>query len=201
MDAKDKQPRTLQEAILHFSDEQTCIDAIAALRWLDGKPTCPKCGNKSHYWLGTQKRWKCKKCSRQFSIKQGTIFQDSPLPLDKWMTALWLIVNCKNGISSHEVAKDLGVTQKSAWFMLHRLRLALQSRSLNIKLGSNGGPVEVDETFVGGTPKFAHAKRRMSLGYDIGGRTVKVPVMGMLDRDSRLTYAELTGKVGGGQTN
>ena len=139
VDTKSQQPQTLQQVIRYFSDEQTCIDAVAGLRWLDGEPACPRCGNKTHYWLETQKRWKCRKCARQFSVKQGTVFEDSPLPLDKWLTALWLIVNCKSGISSHEVAKDLGVTQKSAWFMLHRLRLALRSRSLESKFGSEGG--------------------------------------------------------------
>lgn len=195
-------PNTLQEAIKHFSDEQVCIDAIGGLRWLDGKPTCPKCGNKNHYWLDTQKRWKCKKCSRQFSVKQGTIFEDSPLPLDKWLTALWLLVNCKNGISSHEVAKDLGVTQKSAWFMLHRLRLALRSRSL-VKLGSDGGPIEVDETFVGGTPRFMHKNRKIKLANMRTGMTAaaspgrpnKIPIMGLYDRESRQVRAKVVPNV------
>src|SRR5712671_5109903 len=150
----DTQVKTLQQAIRYFSDEQVCIDTVAGLRWPDGIPTCPKCAYKEHYWLATQKRWKCKKCSRQFSVKQHTIFEDSPLSLDKWLTALWMIVNCKNGISSHEVARDLGITQKSAWFMLHRLRLALQSRTLLMsKAGGPDSEVEVDETFVGGQKK------------------------------------------------
>src|SRR5580658_9285972 len=123
MDANDLQPKTLREAILYFDDEQICIDTVARLRWPDGIPTCPRCAYKDHYWLATQKRWKCRKCSRQFSVKQGTIFEDSPLGLDKWLAALWLIVNCKNGISSHEVARDVEVSQKSAWHMLHRIRL------------------------------------------------------------------------------
>jgi len=110
----DLKPKTLQQAIKHFSDEQVCIDTIAALRWPSG-PVCPKCASAEHYYLATQKRWKCKKCSKQFSVKVGTIFEDSPISLDKWLTALWMLVNCKNGISSYEVARDLGITQKSAW--------------------------------------------------------------------------------------
>src|SRR5882757_6855212 len=117
-------PKTLQQAIQYFSNEQVCIDTVAVLRWPDG-PICPKCGNKEHYYLAKQKRWKCKECYKQFSVKLNTIFEDSPLGLDKWLVALWMLVNCKNGISSYEVSRDLGISQKSAWFMLHRLRLAL----------------------------------------------------------------------------
>jgi transposase-like protein len=132
-------PKTLQQAMKHFSDEQICIDRIATLRWPNG-PVCPKCRFAEHYYLATQKRWKCKKCAKQFSVKVGTIFEDSPISLDKWLIALWLLVNCKNGISSYEVARDLGITQKSAWFLLHRLRLALQNKNFE-KLG---GEVEAD---------------------------------------------------------
>ena len=103
--------KTLQQAIKHFSDEQTCVDTVAALRWPDGKPTCPACAHQDHYYLKTQRRWKCKECYKQFSVKLGTIFEDSPLSLDKWLIALWMLVNCKNGISSYEVARDLGVSQ------------------------------------------------------------------------------------------
>ena len=99
-----EQPKTLQQAIRHYSDEQVCIDAVAALRWPDGKPTCPACGHQEHYYLKTQKRWKCKECWKQFSVKVGTIFEDSAIRLDKWLTALWMLVNCKNGVSSYEVA-------------------------------------------------------------------------------------------------
>src|SRR6202162_5937312 len=154
MDAKQQQPKTLQQAIRYFTDEQVCIDTVAQMRWPNG-PSCPACEHKEHYYLKTQKRWKCKECGRQFSVKLGTIFEDSPLGLDKWLAALWMLVNCKNGISSYEVSRALGVTQKSAWFMLHRLRLALQSGTVN-KLGSTGGEVEVDETFIGGRAKNMH---------------------------------------------
>jgi transposase-like protein len=190
MNATPEIPKTLQQAIRYFSDEQVCINIVSILRWPDAIPTCPRCANKDHYWLDTQKRWKCKKCSRQFSVKQGTIFEDSPLPLDKWLAALWLIVNCKNGISSHEVAKDLGVTQKSAWFMLHRLRLALQSRTLDSKLGSGGGEIEVDEAFIGPKPQKMHRDRRLKMRGLQKGQT-KAIVMGMLDRESREVRAKV----------
>jgi transposase-like protein len=134
-------PKTLQQAIRYFSDEQVCIDTIAKMRWQSG-PVCPKCGYGEHYYLAVQKRWKCKKCAKQFSVKVGTIFEDSPLSMDKWLAALWMLVNCKNGISSYEVGRNLGITQKSSWFVVHRLRLALQEQSL-VKVSGGGKPVEV----------------------------------------------------------
>lgn len=172
-------PKTLQAAIRYFKDEQTCIDTIAALRWPDG-PVCPKCGHNEHYYLATQKRWKCKKCAKQFSVKLGTIFEDSPVPLEKWLIALWMLVNCRNGISSYEVGRALGITQKSAWFVLHRLRLALQTKSL-VKLGGRGSEVEVDETFIGGKARNMHPRvhhRRIVQG----GPHDKTVVMGILER-------------------
>ena len=172
-------PKTLQQAMKHFSDEQVCIDAVAALRWPNG-PVCPKCGHGEHYYLATQKRWKCKKCSKQFSVKVGTIFEDSPISLDKWLIALWLLVNCKNGVSSYEVGRDLGITQKSAWFVLHRLRLALQSGSIG-QLGGDGKHVEVDETFIGGAARFMHADRRKRMITKTGTGD-KTAVMGILER-------------------
>lgn len=178
-----KKPETLQQAIKHFGDEQVCVDTIANLRWPNG-PVCPKCGHDGHYYLATQKRWKCKKCSKQFSVKVGTIFEDSPISLDKWLTALWLLVNCKNGISSYEVGRDLGITQKSAWFVMHRLRLALQRGTVNL-LGGEGKEVEVDETFIGGKARNMHRdvlKRRM---VDTGKKD-KAAVFGMLERDGEI---------------
>src|ERR1700693_4016530 len=150
--------KTLQQAIKYFSDEQVCIDTISALRWPTG-PVCPHCDHTEHYYLATQRRWKCKDCGKQFSVKVGTIFEDSPISLDKWLMALWMLVNCKNGVSSYEIGRDLGITQKSAWFVLHRLRLALQSGSVN-KMGGKGSEVEVDETFIGGAARFMHADKR-----------------------------------------
>jgi transposase-like protein len=182
-------PKTLQAAIRYFENEQVCIDTIAGLRWPDGIPTCPKCVGKEHYYLATQKRWKCKGCGRQFSVKVGTIFEDSPIPLDKWLTALWMLVNCKNGISSYEIGRDLGITQKSAWFVLQRLRLALRDRSFT-KIGGNSGPVEIDETFIGGSLKNMHKEKRAR--YDVlRGAKGKTIVMGMLDRDVRKVRAKV----------
>jgi transposase-like protein len=172
-------PKTLQQAIRYFSDEQICIDTIAKLRWPNG-PACPACGHKEHYYLSAQKRWKCKECYKQFSVKVGTIFEDSPISLDKWLAGLWMLVNCKNGISSYEVGRALGLTQKSAWFMLHRLRLALQNGSVN-KLGGPGSEVEVDETFIGGKARNMHVDVRERPITGTGGKD-KTAVMGMLER-------------------
>jgi transposase-like protein len=181
-------PKTLQEAIKHFADEQVCIDAVASLRWPDG-PICPKCGGKEHYYLATQRRWKCKAkgCAKQFSVKVGTIFEDSPISLDKWLAALWMLVNCKNGISSYEVGRDLGITQKSAWFVLHRLRLALQNGSME-KLGGDGKEIEVDETFIGGAARFMHPERRKLMITERGVKD-KLAVIGILERGGEVRAA------------
>jgi len=188
----EKKPRTLQEAIQYFSDEQVCIDTVAALRWPNG-PECPACGHKEHYYLKTQKRWKCKECYKQFTVKLGTIFEESPIPLCKWLVALWMLVNCRNGISSYEVARDLGITQKSAWFVLQRLRLALQSGSI-VKLGGPGSEVEVDETFIGGKARNMHKAKKLRLGHGIGmqGGHAKTIVMGMLERDGKVAARVIT---------
>lgn len=180
--------KTLQQAFKHFSDEQVCIDTVAALRWPDGKPTCPACGHQDHYYLRTQKRWKCKECSKQFSVKLGTIFEDSPISLDKWLIALWMLVNCRNGVSSYEISRDLGITQKSAWFALHRLRLALRD-GIEAKIGGSGKEIEADETFVGGKSKNMHKSRRIALLQQNPGLRGKTIVMGMLDREARKVRA------------
>ena len=159
MDAK---PKTLQEAIQKYSDPDACIHEFASLRWTDGKPVCPHCAGREHYYLKTQRRWKCKACRKQFSVKVGTIFEDSPLGLDKWLAAAWMLANCKNGISSYEVGRALGVTQKTAWFMLQRLRLAMQSGSF-MKMGGKGGSVEVDETFIGGKARNMHFEKKIRM--------------------------------------
>src|SRR5580658_6720828 len=130
-------PQTLQEAIQYFSDEQVCIDAVAMMRWPEG-PRCPDChfeDAKNPYYIKTQKRWKCRTCRRQFSVKVETIFEDSPVPLEKWLPATWMLVNCKNGISSWELHRAIGVTQKTAWFMLQRIRLASQDQTYNKLMG------------------------------------------------------------------
>src|SRR5437588_4847659 len=149
------QPKNLLEAIRYFADPAVANEYVAKLRWPNG-PVCPRCGCVEYSYLTTRRLWKCKACKRQYSVKVGTIFEDSPLGLDKWLPAVWLIANSKNGISSHELARALGVTQKSAWFMLHRIRLAMQSRSF-AKLA---GEVEVDETYIGGKARNMHAVER-----------------------------------------
>jgi transposase-like protein len=178
------QVKTLADAIKYFSDEQVCIDTVAGLRWPDG-PQCLAClmPRERQHWLKTQKRFQCRDCGKQYSVKVNTIFEDSPIRLEKWLTAMWLLANCKNGISSYELARDIGVTQKSAWFMLHRIREAVKNRSVK-KLGPSGKPVEVDETFVGGKMKNMHATRRNKLQLAQRGDN-KTAVMGLLDRYAR----------------
>src|SRR6266849_5628292 len=126
--AMSTKPKTLQQAIIHFSDPDNCLAFMIKVRWPDGNVVCPTCGREDVVFLQNQRKWQCKSVhpKRQFSAKVGTIFEDSALPLDKWLIAIWMIANCKNGVSSYEVARALGVTQKSAWFMLHRIRLAMQ---------------------------------------------------------------------------
>ena len=181
-------PKTLQQAIRYFSDEQTCIDTIAQLRWPDG-PVCPKCSGKEHYYLASQLRWKCKnpKCYKQFTVKLGTIFEDSPISLDKWLVALWMLVNCKNGISSYEVGRDLGITQKSAWFVLHRLRLALHHGTID-KLGGERKHIEADETFIGGAARFMHADKRKRRITETGTKD-KIAIQGILERGGEVRAA------------
>src|ERR1035438_4067166 len=185
-------PKTLTEAVRYYSDEQVCIDAVASLRWPNGKPVCPKCGveegDRKHYWLTTQKRWKCYSCRKQFSVKVNSLFEDSPLSLDKWLIALWMLCNCKNGVSSYEISRELGIAQKSAWHLLHRLRSALQSPEGD-QLGGSGRIVEMDETFVGGKLKNMH-KSKKPKGTGFSGRPTgsmaKTIVVGMLDRNGRV---------------
>src|SRR5258708_4292338 len=156
----NKAIKTLSHAIRYFSNEQVCIDTVAEMRWPKG-PQCPAClapADRQH-WLNNQKRFQCRECGKQYSVKVNTIFEDSPLKLDKWLTTMWLLANCKNGISSYEIGRDIGVTQKSAWFMLHRIRLAIKNKSV-LKLGNTGSAVEMDETFIGGKLKNMHKSKK-----------------------------------------
>ncbi len=190
-------PKTLQEAIQYFTDEQVCIETFARIRWTDGKPECPACGHREHYYLAKQRRFKCKECWKQFTVKVGTLLEDSPIPLSKWLPALWMIVNDKNGISSYELSKALGITQKSAWFVLHRLRTALQTGGFTDRTklgGSDSGPVEVDETFVGGKARNMHRSRAKRYA-EPGSNKGKTVVMGMLDRDLRQVRAKVVPNV------
>jgi transposase-like protein len=173
-------PETLQEAITYFSDETRALDFMVCLRWADGKVTCPHCQSDKVTFLTTQKRWKCKGCRKQFSAKVGTIFEDSALPLSKWFPAFWLIVNAKNGISSYEIGRSLGVTQKTGWFMLQRIRLAMQNGTI-VKMG---GTVEVDETFIGGRARNMHADKRRAKKIRTGGVSM-TPVQGLLQRHGK----------------
>jgi transposase-like protein len=174
------EPKSLQEAIVYFSNPDNCIDYLALRRWPDGKVTCPTCGSEKVKFNPARRLWQCSShhSKRQFSVKVGSVCEDSAIGLDKWLTALWLLSNCKNGISSCELARDLNVTQKTAWFMLHRIRLALQDETFGSKLG---GEVEVDETFIGGKARNMHldVKKRRITG--TGGRD-KTAVMGILER-------------------
>lgn len=176
---KKDTPKTLQQAIVYFSNPDNCLNYLVDRRWPDGV-ICPTCGRDDVTWLVKQSKWQCKSAhiKRQFSIKTGTIFEDSPLGLDKWLTVVWMIVNCKNGVSSYEVHRAIRVTQKSAWFMVHRIRLAMQTGTFQTKLS---GDVEVDETYIGGKSRFMHksVRERRIKGT---GSTGKVAVMGLLER-------------------
>jgi transposase-like protein len=180
MEAVNQGPQTLQEAIVYFSDPMTCLEYLVTRRpeWKNGV-TCPQCGSARVGFLKNQLRWQCSERHprRQFSVKVGTIFEDSPLGLDKWLPAMWLILNCKNGISSCEVARALGVTQKTAWFMLHRIRLAQQGKNG----GKLAGEVEIDETFIGGKSRNMHKDKRERVITGTGGKD-KTVVMGMMER-------------------
>src|SRR4051812_42949466 len=147
-------PESLQAAIVYFADYQDCHQLLMDLRWPDGRVICPRCGSDKVTYLENARVWKCyaKHDRPKFSLKVGTIFEDSPIGLDKWLVAFWLVVNCKNGISSCEMARDLKVTQKTAWFMDHRIREAIQQGTFE-KMGGQGETVEVDETYVGGLAK------------------------------------------------
>ena len=170
-------PKTLLEAVQYFSDEDTAHAFFVRLRWVDGKPVCPFCAHTEHSFVTTRRVYKCKKCHKQFTAKKGTIFEDSPISLSKWLPAIWMIANMKNGVSSHELGRSLGVTQKTAWFMLHRIRTAMKL----IPEGKMTGIVEADETFVGGAAKNMHKDKREE---KISGRGTagKAVVMGLLER-------------------
>src|SRR5664279_3490731 len=177
------EPKSLQEAIVYFSNPDNCISYLAVRRWPNGV-VCPGCGSDSVSYNAKRRTWKCAKhhAKREFSIKVGSVCEDSAIGLDKWLTALWLLSNCKNGISSCELARDLNVTQKTAWFMLHRIRLALQDETFGSKLN---GEVEVDETFIGGKARNMHLDKRERRITGTGGKD-KTIVFGALERGGKV---------------
>jgi len=176
------QPATLLEAIKYFADPHSCLRFVADLRWPNGV-ACPRCQAKEPRFIKTRRLWECKGCRKQFSVKVGTIFEDSAIGLDKWLCAIWMIVNAKNGVSSYEIHRSLGVTQKTAWFMMHRIRLALQRGSVD-KLKRE---VEADETYIGGKARFMHAdKKEKALRGTHGGSSGKAIVMGVLERHGKV---------------
>jgi len=183
----DALPETLQEAVLYFSDPENCRNYVAAWRWPDGIVKCPTCDSQKVTFLKKQGKWQCGShhAKRQFSVKVGTIFEDSPLGLDKWLVAMWLIGNCKNGISSCEIARALGVTQKTAWFMDHRIRRSMQDDFYGSKLGGSGAEVEVDESFIGGKARNMHVSERKRHITGTGGKD-KTAVMGILERGGKI---------------
>jgi len=183
------EPKSLQEAVVYFSNPDNCIDYLAIRRWPDGRVLCPTCNSDKVKFNAERRIWQCSShhAKRQFSIKVGTIMEDSAIPLDKWLMAMWMVTNCKNGISSYEIAKDVKVTQKSAWFMLHRIRLAMQDETLGSKLGGRGSEIEADETFIGGKArnmhKNVHERRITGGGQSFRDKTI---VMGILERGGQI---------------
>jgi len=184
-------PQTLQQAIVYFNDPDNALGFMISLRWPDGKIVCPRCQSDQTTFISTRRTWQCKnkECKKMFTVKLGTLMEDSPIGLDKWMAAIWMIGASKNGISSYEIHRSLGITQKSAWFLMHRIRLAMQSGTFN-KLS---GEVEVDETYIGGKARNMHksvlAKRVAEFATPRTGRnqtTGKVAVMGLLERHGKV---------------
>ncbi len=214
----DAEIKTLQQAIRHFTDPENCRKFMVFLRWPDDKVKCPHCGCEKVTWLAKAKVYQCygDHPKSKFSLKVGTVLEDSAIGLDKWLPAIWLLANSKNGISSYELHRALGVTQKTAWFMLHRIRLAMSAGTLSKLGGTEGGPVEVDEAYIGGHPKNKHLGKRdpghgkkyfvdqwgdrIGLNPDyvphITGRaTKKTAVFGMLDREARQVRAHVIPEV------
>ncbi len=180
------EPKSLQEAVVFFANPDNCVDYLAIRRWPNGV-TCPTCSSDKVKFNPARRVWQCSShhAKRQFSVKVGTIMEDSPITLDKWLMAMWLVTNCKNGVSSYEIARDVKVTQKSAWFMLHRIRVAMQDDFFGSKLS---GEVEVDETFIGGKARNMHLserKRRITAT----GTKDKTAVMGILERGGKVRAA------------
>ena len=203
--------KTLQQAIVHFSNRENCRQFMVFMRWPDGVPRCPYCDATKLTWMAKANQYRCygDHPKQKFSLKVGTVFEDSPIGLDKWLPAAWLICNCKNGISSYEIARALGVTQKTAWFMMHRIRMAMWEKSFYKMGGNDGGPVEIDEAYVGGEPKNRHKNKQFARQNPptvqtlnglrpknkTGRLTDKIPVFGMLDRETRKVRTQVIPEV------
>jgi transposase-like protein len=181
------EPKTLQDAILYFADADNCLEYLMARRWPNGIVVCPTCGSDKVSFVVSRKLWQCKTRhpKSQFSIKVGTIFEDSPISLDKWLLGMWMLANCKNGISSYELHRATGISQKSAWFVLHRIRLALKGDAT----GKLTGNVEADETFVGGKVQNMHRRGKRKIQAISDGNWGKTVVLGLLEREGRVRAA------------
>lgn len=188
-------PQTLMEAVRYYVDPDVCHALMVKAKWPNGKVTCPECGARKIGEITSRRMFQCKECRKQFSAKIGTIFEDSPLGLDKWFVAVWCVANCKNGISSYELARAIGVTQKTAWFMLHRIRLAMETETFKMD-----GPAEADTTYVGRKAENMHAKRRAKviLGRGAAG---KKPVHGVLKRTDENGPSQVQAAVIGGESS
>ena len=190
MQAEIRFPNTLQEAIKYFADDERAFEFMKQVRWPNGKVTCPRCGSDEASFISTRKLWTCKHCKtkKQFTIRVGTILEDSPIKFDKWICAFWLIANAKNGISSYEVGRALGVTQRTGWFMLQRIRLAMQNGSI-VKMS---GTCEADETYIGAKARYMHKDRRTGVGH---AGIKKTAVQGILERTSGKKHSRVVLKV------
>ncbi len=177
-------PKSLLEITKYLADPQVCIDLVKFMRWGENEPVCQHCGETGAYFLASRKIFKCKKCRKQFSVKMGTIFEESAVSLDKWLIAIWQLVNCKNGISSYELGKGIGVTQRTAWFMLQRIRTAMTNGTIEKMTGT----VEVDESFIGGLPKNMHQSKRKRFlkPYTRQVTGHKTAVFGMVQRGGKV---------------
>lgn len=194
-------PKTLQQAIAYFADPDRAFEFAKNLRWPDGKVVCPRCGVAKNSFVKTRRLWFCYSCKKQFTVKVKTIMEDSPITLDKWMVAFWMLANCRNGISSYELARAIGVTQTTAWFMLQRIREVMKGRKFGstTKIGGEGSTVEADETFLGGKVKNMHRSRKVKFAREegfVGASTGKTIVHGILDRNLRQVRATVVPNVG-----
>ena len=209
----DDSIKTLQQAIVHFADRENCRKFMVFLRWPDGAVKCPYCGASKLTWMAKANQYRCygDHPKQKFSLKVGTVFEDSAIGLEKWLPAVWLLANSKNGISSYELHRALGVTQKTAWFMLHRIRVAMCTKTFLKMGGSDGGPVEIDEAYVGGTPGNKHISVRKKNAFvqdgdglmvpnpkyrsSAGRGTKKTPVFGIVERNTRQVRAHVIPEV------